>query len=1040
MIHTYKRMNTLAGWAVFLIAATVYCLTIEPTASFWDCGEYIACSMGLEVGHPPGAPLFLVIARFFGMFGGPEKAAMMINVMSALCSAFTILFLFWTITRIAKKAVLKKESDYTRYNIIAVLAAGAIGALAFTFTDSFWFSAVEGEVYAMSSLFTAAVFWAMLRWEEVADEPHADRWLVLIAYLTGLSIGVHLLNLLTIPALVFIWYFRKYKKITRKSLVITSVVAVGLLGLVQNGIIPGIVKLAAKTELLFVNDFGLPFDSGTVFYFVVLCGGLAWGIYFTHKRGKAAWNTALLSFAMLLIGYSSFFILIIRSQAGTPINENAPTNAISLLSYLNREQYGDWPLLYGQYYNTPLDPEEPYVDGEPLYVRDEKSGRYIVSDDRKGSKYNYDSRYCTFFPRMWSSGGSHANAYRDWADIEGRLVEIERRGGIKDTLTLPTFGENLRFFTRYQVGFMYLRYFGWNFSGRQNDRLGYGSELNGWTVTGIPFIDNRFLRDHDSLPKSLRENKAYNVYFALPFLLGVFGFFWLLKNSKRDTLVVTLLFLFTGMAIILYLNQTPYQPRERDYAYAGSFYAFAVWIGLGLLWLRDRLDKYAKGILPLAGAMTISSVIPGLLAFQNWDDHDRSGRTMARDFAWNMLNSCAPNAILFTYADNDTFPLWYLQEVEGVRRDVRVVCLSLFGSDWHIDQMQRKQYASERLPFTLTHEKYREGTRDFLFIENEVTEPIDAREAVSFIGSDDPKTKVEDASGHWQSYVPGRNMYLPVDKKAVIAAKMMPQEWEKFIPDTFTWTLRGNYMLKDQMMILDLVAHNDWKRPVYFAAGMPSSAYGGFIDHLALEGLAYRLIPVNRKQIHPDDPGGQLVNTEAMYVNVKNKFLFGGCDRPGVYIDETVERFFTEPVRTAMATLSASLVSEKKYDRAGEIASLSAKKIPVENAPPNNDVYNLVDPLYKAGRMEEAEALSRKLFDDYDDQCRFYFGISAEGNSITQQSVALMQQLHWQAVQNGRNKLAGDFAARMQKWGIPAFVPPAEDTAAKDSLAVPGVK
>ncbi|TND02603.1 MAG: hypothetical protein FD123_4065 [Bacteroidetes bacterium] len=1034
MIKTYNRINSIAGWLVFLVAAIVYCLTIEPTASFWDCGEYIACAYGLEVGHPPGAPLFLLVARCFGMLGGPENAAMMINVMSALCSAFTILFLFWTITRLARKLVLKTENDYTLPHIVAVIAAGAIGALGFTFTDSFWFSAVEGEVYAMSSLFTAAVFWAMLRWEEVADEPHADRWLILIAYLIGLSIGVHLLNLLTIPALVFTWYFRKNKKITRKGLLLALLASVLLLGLVQNGIIPGIVKLAAKTELLFVNDFGLPFDSGTVFYFTVLLGGLVYGIWFTHRRKKAGWNIALLSFGMLLIGYSSFFVLIIRSQAGTPINENAPTNAISLLSYLNREQYGDWPLLYGQYYNTPLDPQEPYTDGEPLYVRDEKSGTYIISDDRKGSKYNYDSRFCTVFPRMWSQNGSHAGAYKDWAEIKGRTVEVDLRGGGKDTISLPTFGENLSFFARYQVGFMYLRYFGWNFMGRQNDRLGYGSVLNGWTVSGLPFIDNRFLHDHDSLPTALRNNKAHNVYYGLPFILGLLGFFWLLKNSRRDTLVVTLLFLCTGFAIVLYLNQTPYQPRERDYAYAGSFYAFAIWMGLGVLWIHDRLKKFSKGFIPVAGATAVSAIVPLLLAVQNWDDHDRSDRTVARDFAWNMLQSCAPNAILFTYADNDTFPLWYLQEVEGVRRDVRVICLSLFGSDWHIDQMQRKQYDSERLPFTLKHEQYREGTRDFIFVETENGKLIDARAAVEFIRSDDQKNKLQDASNRWQSYVPGRNMILPVNKSEIIRAKMVPAEWEKFIPDTFSWTLRGNYMMKDQMMILDLVAHNDWKRPIYFAAGMPRSAYGGFDDHLQLEGLAYRLVPVDKKTIFPDNPAAIMMNTAVMYKNVKDKFRFGGCENPDVYQDESVERFFTEPIRTALANLSSGLVTEKQYAKAAEIATLSAAKIPVENTPPNNDVYNLIDPLYKGGKIKEAEELSRKLFADYEEQCRFYFKLSSLGNDITRQSTDLMQQLHWQAKENGRTALANEFETRMQEFGIPVYVPLPDSTAVPDSM------
>ena len=1037
MISSYKRINNSTGWAVFAVAAVVYGLTIEPTASFWDCGEYIACSMGLEVGHPPGAPLFLLIARCFGMMAAPANAAMMINFMSGLCSAFTILFLFWSITQLAKKVLLKTAADYTKERVLSVMAAGAIGALAFTFTDSFWFSAVEGEVYAMSSLFTAWVFWAMLRWEEAADEPYADRWLILIAYLIGLSIGVHLLNLLTIPALVFIWYFRKNKKVTRKGLLITSVVALLLLGGIQNGVIPGVVMLAAKIELLFVNTLGLPFDSGTVTYFVLLIGGLAAGIWYTHKKRKAAWNTALLCFAVILVGYSSFFVLVIRSQAHTPINENNPSNAISMLSYLNREQYGDWPLLYGPYYNTPVDPEEPYTDGDPLYVRDEKSGTYIVTDERKGKHTNYDSRYCTVFPRMYSPG--HAGGYKNFADIEGRPVEIQARNGMPDTIMLPTFGENLRFFLRYQVGFMYLRYFGWNFVGRQNDRLSYGSELNGWTITGTP-LDRMFLHDHQQLPKSLRENKGYNRYFALPFILGLLGIFWHVKRSRRDALVVLLLFLFTGLSIIVYLNQTPYQPRERDYAYVGSFYAFAIWIGLGVLWLRDKLSNFLKGLQPVIVATVLSSSVPLILAVQNWDDHDRSGRTAARDLAYNMLQSCAPNAILFTYADNDTFPLWYLQEVEGVRRDVRVICLSLFSSDWHVAQMQRKQYDSDPLPFTLNFEQYREGTRDFIFIEEETPGPLHVKDAVAHILNENKK--IQDIFGGEQAYVPSRRMMLPVDKAAVLKSGMIPKEREALVADTMQWSLRGGYIFKDQMMILDLMAHNDWKRPVYFAAGMPVSAYAGLNDYLQLEGLAYRVVPIDKKKVvtRPELP---MVHTERMYDNVKKHFQYGNAAMPGIYLDENIERFFTEPMREAMSNLAMALSEEGKHQKAADVAKLCAENIPPENAPANEDVYNLLDPLYKAKALPDAEKLSRKVFEEFEEQLRFIRSFSSMETNDTQRWGYILQQLQLMAKENGQTALAQEYAQRMSKLRVPEYTPPpalpdslmkVKDSVKKDSV------
>lgn len=1092
MLTSYKRINNLTGWLVFLVAAITYCLTIEPTASFWDCGEYIACAMGLEVGHPPGAPLFLLIARVFGMTGGATGAAAMINIMSALCSAFTILFLFWTITRLAKKAVLKKDGDYSLPRIAIVMAAGAIGALAFTFTDSFWFSAVEGEVYAMSSLFTAIVFWAILRWEEVADDPQSIRWIVLIAYLIGLSIGVHLLNLLTIPAIVFVVYFRKNVKVTRKGIVIAGVVAIALLGIIQNGVIPGIVSGAATSELFFINKMGMGFNSGTMIYFLLLLGMVITGLVYTrtgstlwmrifwtltalffivviagtlskenysyseliirllacgitagvialYHRKKAVLHHILLCFAVLLIGYSSFFVLVIRAQAGTPINENNPSNAISLLSYLNREQYGDWPLLYGPYYNTPLDPKNPYSDGEPLYVRDDKSGQYVISDYRKGEKYNYDSRFCTLFPRMWSQSGSHAQAYKEWAHIEGTPTEVDRQNGAKDTILMPGFSDNISFFTKYQFGFMYMRYFAWNFIGRQNDKLGYGNRLSGWTITGIPPIDNAFLGDQSKLEQSLQQNKAHNVYFMLPFLLGLLGFFWHLKNNRRDTLVITLLFLFTGLAIIFYLNQTPYQPRERDYAYVGSFYAFAIWIGLGVLWIWEKMQqlKFSKALMPVGTAALLGLSVPTILAVQNWDDHNRSHRTSAHDIANNMLQSCAPNAVLFTYADNDTFPLWYLQEVEGVRRDVRVICLSLFSSDWHIDQMQRKQYDSDPLPFSLKHDQYREGTRDFVFVEDSPNDSVDVRDAVKFVSSERRQDKQQDIFGEWVSYIPARSLYLPIDKQAIIKSGCVPAAREKFVSDTMRWKLRGSYLLKDQMMILDLIAHNDWKRPVYFATGMPGSAYAGLNDYLQLEGLAYRLVPVDKKKVFADNPTQTMVNTGQMYKNVKDHFLFGNSDHPGVYLDETVQRFFTEPMRTSMSELANALADEGQYAKAKEIANLSANRMPVESMPADENMYNLVSPLYRSGAKDDAAALSKKIFFAYEDKIRYMILVDETGSGETQQAVTILQQLQVMAKENGQSELAQEYAGRMEKMGVPLYVPPPPAPPVHDSLHAP---
>lgn len=1035
MQNRFQFQNNLLGWLVFLAAAVVYGSTIEPTASFWDCGEYIACSYGLEVGHPPGAPLFLVIARIFGMLGGPAHAAWMINMMSALCSAATILFLFWTITRIARKVLLKTEEDYATKSRL-VLLAGAVGALAFTFTDSFWFSAVEGEVYAMSSLFTAIVFWAILRWEAVADEPHADRWLILIAYFIGLSIGVHLLNLLTIPALVFVWYFRKNKKITRKGFLLASLAALGLLGVVQNGIIPGVVKLAAKAELFFVNNVGLPFNSGTVIYFVLLLGLLSWGIWFTQRKGRAAWNTALLSFAVLLIGYSSFLVIVIRAQAGTPINENNPSNAISLLSYLNREQYGDWPLLYGQHYATPLDPEEPYGDGEPLYARDDKSGKYIIIDARKGEKYNYDSDYKMFFPRMWSSNASHVSAYKEWAQIEGVPTEVTKPNGEKATVLMPTFGDNLAFFGTYQVWFMYGRYFLWNFVGRQNDLLGYGSALNGWPATGAGFIDNRFLVNHDMLPESLKNNKAYNGYFGIPLLMGILGIVWLLARSRRDTFVLFLLFAFTGLAIVVYLNQTPYQPRERDYAYTGSFYAFAIFIGFGALQVLGWFDKLNNRTVAFSLASLISAGTPLVLAVQNWDDHDRSHRTVAQDIAWNMLQSCPPNAVLFTYADNDTFPLWYLQEVEGVRRDVRVICLSLFSSDWHIDQMQRKQYDSEPLPFLLKHDQYREGTRDFVFIENDILDMMDARDAMQFVAAEDTARRLKDYSGEWQNYIPSRGLFLPVNKENVRKSGLLPQSQQNRLADTIRWNLRGGYMLKDQVMILDLLAHHNWQRPICYAAGMPGAAYSGLNPYLQQEGLVYRLIPVLQDSAS-GQPGGMGVNSDAMYRNMKTHFRYGHCDVPGVYLDETVQRFFTDPMRGAALKLSEQLLREGQPAKAAEIARTCLAKIPAENAPVDDSYAQLVAILYECGDAKNAGPFATHVFKEYESQLRFIDYVThGEKTPDGEKYSAMLQRLQWLAKTKGDAAQAATFLQTLGKYGIPEYVevPDTVKDSVKDSV------
>jgi len=726
-MKTFNKLNLITGWILFAVSTLVFLLTMEPTASFWDCGEFISTAFKQEVGHPPGAPLFMILGRPFTLLAGGDlsKVAMAMNSMSALASGFTVLFLFWTITHLAKKIVIS-DGDYSLSKIISVLGAGAVGTLAYTFSDTFWFSAVEAEVYATSSLFTAFVFWAILKWENIADEPHANRWLILIAFLMGLSIGVHLLNLLAIPAIVFVYYFKKYTP-SINGVIASLGISVVILGAMMYIIIPGFVSVGAQFELMFVNGFSLPYQSGFLFYFAALFGILAFLVYLSHKKKQVLWNTIIVAFTVIAIGYSSYAIIIIRSVANTPLNESEPDTAFDLLRYLHRDQYGSTPLFYGTYFNSP---PIKVKEGKPMYYKE--NGKYVKVKQRD---YEYDPKFKGFFPRMYSERPEHVEQYLYWANMnKADLYKVQadekgnpvrdRNGGVtfdlNNPLKIPTFGQNLKFFIRYQVGFMYLRYFMWNFAGRQNDMQGNGELTKGNWISGINVIDQARLGPQDNLPDYLKNSKSRNRYFLLPLLLGIAGLIFQYKKQNKDFWVVTLLFILTGFAILVYLNQYPLQPRERDYAYAGSFYAFTIWIGLGVLWLIQLISKNFKSV-AAAGGVTILSIalVPGIMAAENWDDHDRSGRFTARDFAFNYLNSCENNAVLFTNGDNDTFPLWYIQEVEGIRTDVRVINLSYFTADWYIGQMQKQIYDSRPVKFGLTEKQYRQGTRDYaIFVDD----------------------------------------------------------------------------------------------------------------------------------------------------------------------------------------------------------------------------------------------------------------------------------------------------------------------------------
>ncbi len=1015
-MKNYIKWNNLVGWGTFVIAFITYTFTIEPTASFWDCGEYIACAYKLEVGHPPGAPFFLIIGRIFSLlgFGNPAHAAMMINIMSATCSALTILFLFWSITRIANKILSNQsKSSLTQYQQLSILAAGTIGALAYTFSDSFWFSAVEGEVYAMSSFFTAIVFWVILKWdEEDSQNPiSAMRWLVLIAYLMGLSIGVHLLNLLVIPAICFVYYFKKYT-FTWKSFIITGLLSLALLGGIQNMIIPKLVKFAADYEIFFVNKLSMSFNVGTLMYFLLLLSaitlliiysvnkiekyykigfyisivfvffavisangstgmfmraviltGIIYAIHKLKTTNVNLLNVVLVSFTTLIIGYSTFFVLVIRSQANTPMDENDPENAITLLSYLNREQYGDWPLIYGPNYNAPPD-QEHFKDGEPVYAKDEKNKKYKIIDSRKKSIPVYDKKYCTYFPRMWSQQGIHEGPYKYWGDVKQHHQNksiINEQTGEAEIAEIPTLLANITFFINYQIKYMYLRYFAWNFIGRQNDIQGLtNNPLEGNWKTGIAAFDNwRLDTDTTQQLHVAKNNKADNSFYGLPFILGILGFIFMYKNSKQSLWVVSLLFLLTGLAIVIYLNQTPYQPRERDYAYAASFYAFAIWIGFGVLFLFEFLFNKTTAKNALVLSTIIGLTIPTIMAAQGWDDHNRSKRRMSRDFATNYLNSCAPNAILFTNGDNDTFPLWYAQEVEGVRTDIKVVNLSLLQTDWYIKQNLRATYEAPPVPFSIPAEKLVQGTREVIYIVDKGVGPMNLKDAIKMVASDDTQDKLPYGNNYFD-YLPTKKFYLDIDTAQVINQKIVSTKDAALITKRIEFELNRSHITKNDLMVLDLIANNNWTRPIYFATTTGSEAYIGLEDYFQLEGLAYRFVPI-KKQVD-SNLFGERVNETAMYDNLMNKFMWGGLDKKGVYLDETCVRMAAN-MRIQFATLANALIKKGKKAEAEALVNLCMDKLPDENVRYDGSMYGIILAYYELGKFSKANNLTNKMCD-----------------------------------------------------------------------------
>ncbi len=961
-VPSYKKINIIGGWIVFLIATTVYFMTLEPTASWWDCSERITAAYKLEVPHPPGAPFFILMGRMFTMLApDPSLAAVFMNAMSALAASATVMLLFWIITHIGKKVVAPGREP-SMHETMALMGAALVGSMAFCFSDTQWFIAVEAEAYATSGLFTALVFWAILKWENVADEKYSASWLILITYLMGLSIGVHLLNLLAIPAIVFVYYFKKYP-VTTRGIVYTSLVSVVLLGAFVFAIIPGVVRVASVFELVFVNSFGLPFHSGVLFFILLVAALLAYGLWYTHKNRRPVINTILLGLTMVLIGYSSYAVVMIRSSAGPPMDQNSPDNIFSLISYLGREQYGTAPLFYGQYYSAP---QTGVRDGRMQYIMED--GRYVETTPRLVAEHHPD--FTGFFPRMWSdSSPGHIREYERWGMVRGRQVRVTVDGETQ-MITRPTFAENMRFFLRYQVWHMYGRYFMWNFAGRQNDLQGHGELLRGNWLTGIRFIDELRLGPQSDLPDHIANHPSRNTYYALPFLLGLIGLFFHYKRHKNDFTVVLLLFFFTGLAIIIYLNQTPLQPRERDYTYAGSFMAFSIWIGLGVLALIETLrKKIPLNISAIVATVLTFLLVPALMASENWNDHDRSGRFTARDFAFNYLNSTAPNAILFTHGDNDTFPLWYAQEVEGVRTDVRVVNLMLLNAEWYITQMKKKKNDSPPVPFSLERHKYVDGTNNLIYMVERFDDYVDVRRVIDFVADDSDRSKLRVTGARMIDYIPTKNFRIRVDADRVIENGTVAPELRDEIVESIDWRIDGNYLVKNQMMVLDLLANFDWERPVYFVSGGTEDALG-LEPYFQLEGFAFRLVPIHTES---DDFDHGRVNTEVMYENFMHNFDWGRMNEPDVHLCHyNIRTLSILRLRHKFARLANALTEEGDTLRAVRVLDRCMELMPTDRVPYEFMMLSVAEAYYLAGADDRGNELVTGYFDYISSEMDYY--------------------------------------------------------------------
>ena len=968
---SYNKINNILGWTVAAIATLTYILTAERTTSWWDTGEFISSAYKMQIVHQPGAPLFLMIQNIFGnlALGNVERIAFWMNIGSAISSGLTILFLFWTITALARKYVIPNQSDpeISNTEIIKIMGAGAVGALAYTFTDTFWYSAVESEVYAMSSLCTAVVFWAILKWEARADHPGADRWLILIAYMMGLSIGVHLLNLLVIPIIALVIYFRRTNKTTTKGVLTALGIGVIVLAIILWGIIQWLIKLAAYFDLFFVNSLGMGFGSGVIVFAIMVVAAIVYGIIYSIKKAKPLLNIIMLSLVFIIFGYSSFTMILIRAKANPTLNNSDPDNAFSFFSYLNREQYGDEPLIKGKYFDSRPTGD---VEGKKVYRKDDN--RYSVARVKTVSLYDRE----TLFPRLHSSQDHHVRAYREYLGL-----------GPNES---PTMADNLKYFFGYQIGHMYMRYFMWNFVGRQNDIQGHASLTDGNWISGIKILDNARLGGQYVLPSSEMENAAHNTYYFLPLILGLLGAYWHFKNKQRDASVVGLLFFFTGLAIVIYLNQTPLQPRERDYAYAGSFYAFCIWIGIGVLAIEDLLSRKLNVKMATYTATGISLLAaPILLASQNWDDHDRSQKFLARDMAKNYLKSCAPNAILFSYGDNDTYPLWYVQEVEGFRTDVRVVNLSLLGADWYMKQMMKKVNDAEALPINIEPDKIKDGIRDIIYyIDHQIPGYIEVQKLLDVMLSDNEKNMAQLQGGQFVNILPTQNIQLAIDRDAVISNKVVPEEWENEILDTMQWQYNKEYVSRAELSLLAILANNNWERPIYFTNTTPADQFMGLDRYLLSEGFTYRVVPM---LLEENAQGNDIYqNTNAIYENIMNKYVWGNISHTP-YLDPDSYKYLGMFAGSIFGETAQSLMLMGKDSKARDVVNKAYENLP-KRIYQMSEVLNyiiLIDAMYKTGEIPKANEIVQRNLRYIEEYLDYYLSIAENKPNLEYQNMRI---------------------------------------------------